>query len=61
MAVPFWNSSTLPPTNVLKYYLYKSTKAVEFYRPIMYLFLAQAHFYADRYSRGDIQSDDAGR
>lgn len=28
--------------NVLKYYLYKSTKAVEFYRPIMYLFfLAQ--------------------
>lgn len=27
---------------VLKYYLYKSTKAVEFYRPIMYLFfLAQ--------------------
>jgi len=51
------------PTNVLKYYLYKSTKAVEFYRPIMYLFfLAQgAHFYADRYSRGDIQSDDASR
>ncbi|WP_435158872.1 MFS transporter [Haladaptatus sp. DFWS20] len=29
-------------TSVLKYYLYKSTKAVEFYRPIMYLFfLAQ--------------------
>ncbi|MDS0477104.1 MFS transporter [Natrinema sp. 1APR25-10V2] len=28
--------------NILKYYLYKSTKAVEFYRPIMYLFfLAQ--------------------
>lgn len=28
--------------SVLKYYLYKSTKAVEFYRPIMYLFfLAQ--------------------
>jgi hypothetical protein len=28
--------------NVLKYYLYKSSKAVEFYRPIMYLFfLAQ--------------------
>ena len=24
--------------SVLKYYLYKSTKAVEFYRPIMYLF-----------------------
>lgn len=42
MAVPFWNASTLPPTSVLKYYLYKSTKAVEFYRPIMYLFfLAQ--------------------
>jgi MFS family permease len=34
----------LPSTNIdiLKYYLYKSTKAVEFYRPIMYLFfLAQ--------------------
>lgn len=28
--------------SVLKYYLYKSTKAVEFYRPVMYLFfLAQ--------------------
>ena len=28
--------------NVLKYYVYKSTKAVEFYRPVMYLFfLAQ--------------------
>ncbi|WP_375142016.1 MFS transporter [Natronoarchaeum rubrum] len=28
--------------NILKYYLYKSTKAVEFYRPVMYLFfLAQ--------------------
>jgi len=28
--------------NLIKYYLYKSTKAVEFYRPIMYLFfLAQ--------------------
>ncbi|MFC4451185.1 MFS transporter [Halorussus aquaticus] len=28
--------------SILKYYLYKSTKAVEFYRPIMYLFfLAQ--------------------
>ena len=24
--------------NILKYYLYKSTKAVEFYCPIMYLF-----------------------
>ncbi len=32
----------LPVGSVLKYYLYKSTKAVEFYRPIMYLFfLAQ--------------------
>jgi MFS family permease len=35
----WWNSA---PGSVLKYYLYKSTKAVEFYRPIMYLFfLAQ--------------------
>ena len=42
MAVPFWSSADLPPVSVLKYYLYKSTKAVEFYRPIMYLFfLAQ--------------------
>lgn len=42
MAVPFWSSSDLPTASVLKYYLYKSTKAVEFYRPIMYLFfLAQ--------------------
>src|SRR6056297_3641298 len=42
MAVPFWSSSALPPASVLKYYLYKATKAVEFYRPIMYLFfLAQ--------------------
>jgi MFS family permease len=43
MAVLFWRLRTdLPPTSVLKYYLYKSTKAVEFYRPIMYLFfLAQ--------------------
>ena len=33
---------SLPPPSVLKYYLYKATKAVEFYRPIMYLFfLAQ--------------------
>ena len=33
---------SLPPTSVFKYYLYKATKAVEFYRPIMYLFfLAQ--------------------
>ena len=30
------------PASVFKYYLYKGTKAVEFYRPIMYLFfLAQ--------------------
>ena len=42
MAVPFGRSPALPPQSVLKYYLYKSTKAVEFYRPIMYLFfLAQ--------------------
>lgn len=42
MAVPFWRSSDLPSASVLKYYLYKSTEAVEFYRPIMYLFfLAQ--------------------
>ncbi|MFD1561982.1 MFS transporter [Haloarchaeobius amylolyticus] len=35
-----WRESV--PRSVLKYYLYKSTKAVEFYRPIMYLFfLAQ--------------------
>ncbi|MFC6953285.1 MFS transporter [Halorubellus litoreus] len=27
------------PRSVLKYYVYKATKAVEFYRPIMYLFL----------------------
>lgn len=33
---------SLPPASILKYYLYKATKAVEFYRPIMYLFfLAQ--------------------
>jgi MFS family permease len=32
----------LPESAVLKYYLYKATKAVEFYRPVMYLyFLAQ--------------------
>ena len=42
MAVPSRNSAALPSSSVLKYYLYKSTKAVEFYRPIMYLFfLAQ--------------------
>jgi len=32
----------LPESAVLKYYLYKATKAVEFYRPVMYLyFLSQ--------------------
>lgn len=42
MTVRFWRSFDLPPASILKYYLYKSTKAVEFYRPIMYLFfLAQ--------------------
>jgi MFS family permease len=36
-----WRQSSLRG-RVLKYYLYKATKAVEFYRPIMYLFfLAQ--------------------
>ena len=41
--MPRWGArSTLPPTSVLQYYLYKATKAVEFYRPVMYLFfLAQ--------------------
>ncbi|MFC7073982.1 MFS transporter [Halovenus rubra] len=40
MAVSRWLQSA--PSPVLRYYLYKSTKAVEFYRPIMYLFfLAQ--------------------
>ena len=43
MAIVSWRSrSGRPSASVLKYYLYKSTKAVEFYRPIMYLFfLAQ--------------------
>jgi MFS family permease len=43
MAAPLWRSrQRLPRASVLKYYLYKSTKAVEFYRPIMYIFfLAQ--------------------
>lgn len=27
------------PVVVLKYYLFKATEAVEFYRPIMYLYL----------------------
>ena len=31
-----WSASANP--SVVKYYLYKATKAVEFYRPIMYLF-----------------------
>ncbi|WP_199268399.1 MFS transporter [Halomarina oriensis] len=35
-------ASGLPAGRILKYYLYKATKGVEFYRPIMYLFfLAQ--------------------
>jgi MFS family permease len=39
-AVSDWDGISRGP--VLKYYLYKATKAVEFYRPIMYLFfLAQ--------------------
>ncbi|ERH13533.1 MAG: sugar phosphate permease, partial [halophilic archaeon J07HB67] len=42
MALPFRDSVQFPPASRLKYYLYKSTEAVEFYRPIMYLFfLAQ--------------------
>jgi MFS family permease len=43
VAIVSWRSrSGRPSASVLKYYLYKSTKAVEFYRPIMYLFfLAQ--------------------
>ena len=42
MAVSFWSSFEISSTSVAKYYLYKSTKAVEFYRPLMYLFfLAQ--------------------
>jgi MFS family permease len=42
MAVPLRRPSDLPPPSILKYYLYKSTKGVEFYRPVMYLFfLAQ--------------------
>jgi MFS family permease len=35
-AVSEWSSIS---PSVLKYYLYKATKAVEFYRPIMFLFL----------------------
>lgn len=38
----FRRGPSWPSPSVLKYYLYKTTKAVEFYRPIMYLFfLAQ--------------------
>jgi MFS family permease len=33
--------SWLPTGSVGKYYLYKATKAVEFYRPVMYLFFLQ--------------------
>ena len=33
--------SWLPRSSVGKYYLYKATKAVEFYRPVMYLFFLQ--------------------
>jgi MFS family permease len=33
--------SWLPSSSVGKYYLYKATKAVEFYRPVMYLFFLQ--------------------
>ncbi|WP_439028666.1 MFS transporter [Haloarchaeobius sp. DT45] len=33
---------SLPASSVVRYYLYKATKAVEFYRPVMYLyFLSQ--------------------
>lgn len=36
------SGDTLIPPVILKYYLYKATKAVEFYRPIMYIyFLSQ--------------------
>jgi MFS family permease len=31
-------SGRLPPGSVAKYYLYKATKAVELYRPVMYLY-----------------------
>lgn len=33
--------SWLPRSSVGKYYIYKATKAVEFYRPVMYLFFLQ--------------------
>ncbi|MFD1647429.1 MFS transporter [Haloarchaeobius litoreus] len=33
--------SWFPSSSVGKYYLYKATKAVEFYRPVMYLFFLQ--------------------
>ncbi|WP_435361139.1 MFS transporter [Haloarchaeobius sp. DFWS5] len=32
----------LPASSVLRYYLYKATKAVEFYRPVMYLYFLSA-------------------
>ncbi len=40
LSVSFWTEAARG--SIIKYYLYKATKAVEFYRPIMYLFfLAQ--------------------
>lgn len=40
MSMPVLSArGSLPSGPVLKYYLYKATKSVEFYRPIMYLFL----------------------
>jgi MFS family permease len=37
-----YRGRAIPPASLLKYYVYKATKAVEFYRPVMYLFfLAQ--------------------
>ncbi|WP_435073477.1 MFS transporter [Halorubrum sp. HHNYT27] len=39
---PLRSGRSVPSASVLKYYFYKATKAVEFYRPVMYLFfLAQ--------------------
>lgn len=38
MVASLRDSLDLPPASLLKYYVYKSTEAVEFYRPIMYLF-----------------------
>ena len=37
-----YRERAIPQASLLKYYVYKATKAVEFYRPVMYLFfLAQ--------------------